>query len=81
MFDLALVDKLEVQILIDDVTDPLSSVPDYAESDLLATRSSRPVLSESDIFSDSAQGTMSDMPGQPHALEEGRVRPCPHPGA
>jgi 7,8-dihydropterin-6-yl-methyl-4-(beta-D-ribofuranosyl)aminobenzene 5'-phosphate synthase len=46
MFDLTPVDKLEVQILIDDVTDPLSSVPDYAESDLgyLMRKGKMPVM-------------------------------------
>jgi len=34
MSDLAPVDKLEVQILIDDVSDLLSSVPDFAESEM-----------------------------------------------
>lgn len=34
MADLAPVDKLELQILIDDVADPHSSVPDYAESEM-----------------------------------------------
>ena len=33
MFELAPIDKLEVQVLVDDVTDPHSSVPDYAESE------------------------------------------------
>ncbi len=33
MFDFAPVDKHEVQILVDDATDVLSSVPAYAESE------------------------------------------------
>lgn len=34
MFTLSPVDRLEVQVLVDDVADPLSSVPDYAESEM-----------------------------------------------